>query len=249
MKSLDRETRLSIVRPGALLAIAFAVALWAAAEPAWAQDRYDDHELTDRFYIRLGGFKQTQMRTTIRLDAKTPAGGIALGAVIALESQFDLDDQVSTGRLDGWYRFNRRHRINWSLWESDREGVRTYNGTDDITIGDDVLIAPGDSVATREKSQFMAAGWSYSFVNNNKYEAWLGVGLNFQRVDTSIIVSAGGGTMTEEASAKGTVPIPTLNFGGRWDFNKRWRMLVTQDLFGIRIGNYEGRLNNTRVLA
>ena len=52
-----------------------------------------------------------------------------------------------------------------------------------------------------------------------------------------------------QEDAKGTVPIPTLSFGGRWNFNKRWRMLVTQELFGIKVGDCEGKLNNTRILA
>jgi hypothetical protein len=69
-----------------------------------AQDRYDDHEALDRFYITIGGFQQDQMRTTVQISAKTPAGGLAAGAVIAIESLFDVDDSVSTWRLDGWWR-------------------------------------------------------------------------------------------------------------------------------------------------
>jgi len=230
------------------LVIAFSVALCAAGWPALAQERYDEHEMRDRFYIALGGFLQTEVKTTIRLDAKTPAGGIALGTVIALEQQFALDDEVSTGRLDGWYRFNERHRIGWTYWQSDREGVRTFDGSDPITIGD-ITINPGDTVTTNEDGGLFAVDWSYSFVNTSKYEAWLGLGLNFQRVDTTIAVNVGGGANTLQQEAKGTIPIPTLNFGGRWDFSKRWRMIVSQELFGIKVGDFEGKLNNTRILA
>ena len=230
------------------LVIAFSVALCAAGWPALAQERYDEHEMRDRFYIALGGFLQTEVKTTIRLDAKTPAGGIALGTVIALEQQFALDDEVSTGRLDGWYRFNERHRIGWTYWQSDREGVRTFDGSDPITIGD-ITINPGDTVTTNEDGGLFAVDWSYSFVNTSKYEAWLGLGLNFQRLDTTITVRLLGEANTRQEEAKGTIPIPTLNFGGRWDFSKRWRMIVSQELFGIKVGDFEGKLNNTRILA
>jgi hypothetical protein len=110
------------------LTIALFVALWALAGPAAAQKRYDDSELTDRLYITLGGYSQTDLRTTIRVDASTPQGGLALGAVVALESLFDLDTQVSTGRLDGWWRFGKKHRIGWNYFRTKREGLSTYNG-------------------------------------------------------------------------------------------------------------------------
>ena len=223
---------------------ACAMAICFVALPAVAQERYDKHELTDRFYITLGGFTQDEIRSTLRLNAKTPSGGIALGTLIGLENQFDLDNQVSTVRLDGWYRFNERHRIGWTYWQTDRDGVRTYNGSESITIGS-ITIDPGDTITTNEDGGLFAVEWSYSFVNTSKYEAWLGAGLNAQRIDTTIVVQVGGGTNTLQESAKATVPVPTLNFGGLWSFNKRWRMIVTQELFGIKVGDIRAKLNNT----
>jgi len=252
MNSLDRKSSgisISLGRPTTLFAIVFAVTMCAGAGPVWAQDRYDDHESKDRFYITIGGFSQTDLRTTIRLDAKSQTGGIAIGTLIGLESLFDLDDQVTTARLDGWYRFGKKHRIDWTYWKTGREGVSTYNGEEPIEIGDDHLINPGDFVATEDKSQLIAGSWSYSFLNTKKYELWLGAGLNFQRVDMTIDVNLGDVTEEFQEQAKGTVPIPTLNFGLRWNFNQRWRMLVMQQLFGLDVGDFSGKLENTRVLA
>jgi len=228
--------------------LACSLAICFAAWPAVAQERYDKHESTDRFYITLGGFSQSEIRSTLSLNAKNPSGGLVLGTIIALEKQFDLDDQVTTVRLDGWYRFNARHRIGWTYWQSDREGVRTYNGSESIMLGS-ITIDPGDTITTSEDGGLLAVDWSYSFVNTSKYEAWLGAGLNAQRIDTTIVVLVGGGTSTLQESAKATIPIPTLNFGGLWNFNKRWRILVTQELFGIKIGDIRAKLNNTRALA
>jgi len=126
--------------------------------------------------------------------------------------------------------------------------VRIFDGSESITIGD-ITIDPGDTVTTKGDTALVVVDWSYSFVNTSKYEAWLGLGLNFQRVDTTIAVTVGGGVNTLQQEAKGTIPIPTLNFGGRWDFSKRWRMIVSQELFGIKVGDFEGKLNNTRILA
>ena len=71
------STLVSRARPRALLAFVLFAVLCVAARPARAQERYDDHEVTDRGDITLGGYTQDDLRTTIRIDAKSPVGGIA----------------------------------------------------------------------------------------------------------------------------------------------------------------------------
>jgi hypothetical protein len=232
-----------------VFATAVCLALCAAASPAWAQKLFDDHEIQDRFYITIGGFQQDDIRTTLRVDAKTPSGGIAAGAVIAVESLFAVEDNVSTVRLDGWYRLNRKSRIGFTYWRTKRDGLKVYDGDEDIEFGD-ITITPGDSLTIESKSSLLAVSYSYSFVNLEKFEAWLGGGLNFQGLDTTAMVDLQGqGTQTFEEEAKATVPIPTINFGMRYDFTKRLRMMAKQEMFGLDIGDYSGKLSNTRILA
>ena len=231
-----------------LLVFAISVALLSVCGPVWAQKSYDDHEMKDRFYITIGGFNRTDLRTTLRLDAKSPEAGLGLGAVIGLESLFGVESSVSTVRLDGWYRFGKKHRIAWTYWESSRDGTSTYEG-DDLLIGDDIVISDGDSIAVTDDSSLLAVNWTYSFLNTAKYEGWLGIGLNFSTVDTTIDVNVGDIVGREEAQAKGTVPVPTINLGGRWNFSKKVRMLVFMQMFGLKYGDFEGKLNNTRILA
>jgi hypothetical protein len=234
-------------RVKSLLVIAISFALLSVCGPVWAQKSYDDHEPRDRFYITIGGFQRTDLRTTLRLDAKSPQAGLGLGAVIGLESLFGVENQVTTVRLDGWYRFGKKNRIAWTYWASSREGLSTYDG-DTIEIGE-IVIAPGDTVAVKDNSQLIAVNWTYSFLNTEKYEAWLGAGLNFTTIDTAIDVNIGELVGQAEEKAKGTIPVPTINFGGRWNFSKRVRMLFFSQLFGLKYGDYEGKLNNTRILA
>jgi hypothetical protein len=234
-------------RVKSLLVIAISFALLSVCGPVWAQKSYDDHEPRDRFYITIGGFQRTDLRTTLRLDAKSPQAGLGLGAVIGLESLFGVENQVTTVRLDGWYRFGKKNRIAWTYWASSREGLSTYDG-DTIEIGE-IVIEPGDTVAVNDDSRLFAVSWTYSFLNTEKYEAWLGAGLNFTTIDTAIDVNIGELVGQAEEKAKGTIPVPTINFGGRWNFSKRVRMLFFSQLFGLKYGDYEGKLNNTRILA
>jgi hypothetical protein len=229
------------------MVIVFLFALCVSAGSVGAQNRYDESEMDDRLYLTLGGFRQDDLKTTLRVDAKNADGGIAAGAVILVESLFDLDNQVTTARLDGWWRFGKKHRIGWTYFASKREGLSTYSG-DPIEIGE-ITINPGDFIATEDRAQLVTVDWVYSFVNTSKYEAWIGAGLNVQDVDLTIDVNVGGGSTRIEESAKGTVPIPTFNFGGRYNFTKKVRMMLFQQMFGLKIGDFEGKLNNTRVLA
>jgi hypothetical protein len=232
-----------------LVVLAISIALLSVCGPVWAQKSYDDHEMKDRFYITVGGFNRTDLRTTLRLDAKSPQAGLGLGAVIGLESLFKVENSVTTVRLDGWYRFGKKHRIAWTFWQSERDGVSTYEEDEPLQIGDEILINTGDTVAINDRSSLTAVNWTYSFLNVAKYEAWLGIGLNFSSVDTTIDVNLGNVIEEAQEEAKGLIPVPTINLGGRWNFNERVRMLFFLQLFGLKFGDYEGRLNNTRLLA
>ena len=80
---------------------------------------------------------------------------------------FNVQNDVSTVRLDGWYRFGKKHRIAWTYWSTSRDGVSTYDG-EPIDVGD-ITINPGDSVTISEDSTLFAANWTYSFLNTAKY--------------------------------------------------------------------------------
>ena len=40
-----------------------------------------------------------------------------------------------------------------------------------------------------------------------------------------------------------------IQYHGRWNFSKRVRMILISQLFGLKYGDYSGKLNNTRILA
>ena len=100
-----------------LLSIAM-LAIAMSASPTLAQERYDGEDPRERFSIRLGGFSQKDTESTIRFDSKT----LGIGTIIELEDNLKVDDESSTLRLDGFYRFNPRHRLDWSWFQSKRDG-------------------------------------------------------------------------------------------------------------------------------
>jgi hypothetical protein len=226
--------------PGRAL-LFFVVTLFFAglAAPVQAQERYDGEEPRERFQIRVGGFYQNDIDTTIRVDNKD----INLGTIIELEDKLDVDSEVSVFRLDGFYRFNPRHRLDWSWYQADRDGRKTIN--EEIEIGDEVFPI-GATMDTEFKSGLIKIGYSWSFINVRKYEFYVGAGLNFH--DASFKFQSESGATTQVEDEDVLIPLPTLNFGGRYNFTEKTQLSLRWELFDIQIGDYEGRFQETTLL-
>ena len=73
-------------------------------------DRYDEHPVDERFKIRIGGFLIDSFDTTARFDSTR----FPVGTLIDLEENFNLESSQTVLRIDGFYRFNNKHRIDWT---------------------------------------------------------------------------------------------------------------------------------------
>lgn len=93
-------------------------------------DRYDEFPMTERFKIRIGGFLIDSFDTTVRFDSRQ----FPVGSLIDLEDNFDVDSSENVLRIDGFYRFNKRHRMDWTYYRSRRQGAAIT--TQDFIIGD-----------------------------------------------------------------------------------------------------------------
>ena len=87
---------------------------------------------TDRFSFSIGAFI-TDRDTDARLDSQT----LGQGTDIDFEDDLDLDSSGTVFRLDAFYRFNRRHRIDFAIFDLSRDSSATIN--ESIQFGDDVF--------------------------------------------------------------------------------------------------------------
>ena len=227
-----------------------------AVNPGIAQQRYDDATVKElqRFNLDIGAFVTSRYNSTIRLDSKS----VPIGTVIDLEDSLDVDSSSISGRIDGFYRFNKKHRLDWTYYGVKRKGDAIV--TDDINIGDpddpdgECSIQAGASVQSQWKFQLLKVGYSYSFVNTRKYEMFLGGGLNIRDLDVDIEaqggisgceIEDGGGT---QVSSGGMIPLPTFNFGGRWNFTSKWQARWQWQFFALEFGDYRGSTRDTTIL-
>lgn len=220
------------------------------ASPLSAQDRYDGTQPTERLQLRIGAFLIADFDTTVRFDSKT----VPIGTVLDLEDGLDVTSNQTVARLDGSYRFNAKHRIDWTYFSSRRSGDATT--TQEITIGDpgdpggEEIIPVGANIKTKWDFDLLQVGYAWSFLNTRRYEWYLGGGLNIRRLDGEISYKANSGSSTEQGSvdAKGSLPLPTVSIGGRWNFTDKWKSQFAYQVFFLQIGDYQGSQQDVLLL-
>ena len=131
------------------------LALVLAPLPGYAQS-----EIHDRFSISVGAFF-TDWGTNVRLDSDT----LGTGTDIDFENDLGLRSSSSIFRIDGHYRFNDRHRINFSVFDMSRDANRTIDR--DIQFGDIIFAINTDLSASTDLSIYKLA-YTYSFLRREK---------------------------------------------------------------------------------
>ena len=87
MKSVNVTNWLNIQLNKTLRLVVLVTLTLVAYPHAVASDRYDDHEPTERFKFRIGGFLIDRFDTTARFDSTQ----YPIGTLIDLEEDFGVD--------------------------------------------------------------------------------------------------------------------------------------------------------------
>jgi hypothetical protein len=120
-------------------------------------DRYDGLEPRDKFKIRLGAFLADDYDTSLRLNSNR----FLLGGLIDFEDNLNLDSNSSVWRLDGFYRFNERHRMSFNAYSSRRDG-KAVAGRDFSVGNPDGLLGISIPVGAQVKPHSITIFWSWA---------------------------------------------------------------------------------------
>lgn len=171
----------------------------------------------------LADSSSTVFDTTVRFDSSQ----FPVGSLIDLEDNFDVDSSETVLRIDGFYRFNKRHRIDWTYYRSRRKGSAI--ASQDFIIGDPDdpqggFIIPIDSnIQTVWNFDLLKVGYAWSFLNKRRYEMFIGTGLNIRRLEIEIDYQGTIDTFNQSDSfdTKPSIPLPTAVIGGRWNLSEK----------------------------
>ncbi len=151
-----------------------------------------------------GGVFLPNFDTSARVDTS-----LGIGTEINLQDDLGLSSDETTFWGDVSWRFARKHRLTVAYFGFTRDASAVANK--ELNIGDETFPV-GASLSTEFKLQIVPIAYSYSFMNEEKYEFGASLGLHWYTIDFSVLGSASLNNQDADfsVSANGNAPMPLL---------------------------------------
>lgn len=221
-----------------LMACVVAPAINLLCWPAFAQTPSSRWDLADRFTLNIGGYLIRRSDTDIAFK-KTNAP-LEIGVGIDFERGLGVSDSEIEARIDGYYRFNKRHRVDWTWFKIDRSGTQTIDFNIDLP---DFDFPPGTTIATTFDTEIIKLAYTFSFLNSDKVEAGIGGGLHIARIDLKLQDVS---TFNVQEESDFTAPLPVGRFIFNYDITPRWKWINALDFFFLETRGFKGSLTDFR---
>ena len=195
--------------------------------------------------ISLGASFFGNFRTEVRVD---PQNVPVLGTRLRLEDDLGFDSEAFIYRIDAFYRFSRRHRVDFSFFDILR---RSSAQTDEeITWGEYTI--PATRIDLEFRTQVLKMSYRYNFVARKDWAMGIGLGIHWMRVKVGFELetkpTGGPGIEVSQAETiRAEVPLPLLGFHGVFAFSENWRLSFSSEFLRARIGPIDGFVQDTRL--
>lgn len=212
-----------------VLALCFGV----SSVPAMGQQ---DIGHAERGSVMIGAFV-TGPDTSARVDSIN-----GRGTDIDLEGDLGFETSKTVARIDGYYWFSTRHRLDYSLFRFARSATKVLEKT--IEVGNRTFALSRTIEADSDVDIFKVA---YTFAPIVRERGHIGIiiGLYTAKIDLAIRDRQSG----EEESRDFTAPLPVIGFRGQYDLTERIALRGSLELFSLDAGDADGRLSDTTIGA
>jgi hypothetical protein len=177
----------------------------------------------DKWMFRLGAYVVDGADTQVSVNSD-----VGIGTSIDYQRDLGGEDGDTIPRIDAYYRFNERHRVDFTSFSVDRQGERTL--ALDLTIGDDNFFET-ETVFSEIAYDLYKLGYTYSFYHSPRVELGLSVGLNIMSYDLRFTDSTGAKLETADVS----VPLPTFGLRMGYAITPKWSVTYLSEAFFIEI--------------
>lgn len=215
----------------------FIVSVYAPPVPA-AEKPTSRWDLPDRFSLDLGAFFLRRSETEI--SYKQTLNPVTVGLGINFERNLGLDETPSQPRMDGYYRFTKRQRLDWTWFRIEQTGSRTIDIDIDLP---DIDFPPGTTLKTTVDTEVIKLAYTFSFVNTKNVELGIGGGLHITRLDVTL-QDVNAADQREQSDF--TAPLPVVRGILNYNITPRWRWTNSVDLFFLDYRGYSGTLVDLR---
>ena len=178
----------------------------------------------EKYMLRLGAYYINDTNTKIGLN---PTGG-GIGTIVDFNRDLGAESELTIPRIDAYYRFNERHRVDFTAFSVNRKGNKTL--IIDIDL-EDQSYSVGEVLNSDVKYTLYKVGYSYSFYHSPKVELSLSAGLNIAKYDMSFTDSTG----TKTAGGGVTAPLPVLGLNMGYAITPKWSAHFLVETFFLNI--------------
>jgi hypothetical protein len=180
----------------------------------------------EKIMLRLSSYAVNQVSTDI-----TVLSSAGVGTIFSFDEELGGEDSATIPRFDAYYRFNERHRIDFSSFRIDRDGLKTLIGTG-ITIGDELFLV-NETVISELNYSLSKIAYAYSFYHSPSVEMSFTAGLNITDYEFNYSLEDGNRASVNGASA----PLPMFGLRMGYAINKNWSVNYITESFFIEIEN------------
>jgi len=209
------------------------------AAPAASQERdgvtdgyYDN--LYRRFGISVGAGVLDNFDSTVQIDS-----GSLVGAILDMEDFLGIDESQSVVRLDSHYAFNRRHRVDLSIYDIGRDGTQVVG--QDLQIGQ--VVIPAGEVETDFDTLIVKLAYRYNFVADLRTTIGASFGFHTMGIDLAFESN----DFNAEESFDVTAPLPVVGLHAAYALSPKWSLSGSVEFFQIALSDFSGSLMDSRL--
>lgn len=207
---------------GLLALLGLALPAVFASDCAEAAEPESDLAFPQKFMVRLASYSVQNADTVIAV-ANSNSG---VGAAYSFSKDLGGENNLTIPRLDAYYRFNERHRIDFSAFSIDRDGRKVLELDVDL---EDQTYTIGDTLASDIKYDLFKVAYGYSFYRSDRVELGFTAGLHITSYEFDFELSDG----TQGRSADVTAPLPMFGLLVSYAINPNWSLHYKSESFVI----------------
>ena len=201
-----------------------------------------EEDVPDKFRVALGGFAVVRYDSLMSLTEPNLGAGIS----ISPEDTLGLSSEQAVLRLEGYYRFTKKHAMTYSWYKISSDGSKVLEVEFDwIDENDDTITIPvGAKVDSSLSYDIFKLGYLWSFHHSDKVEMSAGVGLHM----TSIEVGLQTDTTTSGLNARDvdtTLPLPVFSFSVVYHVTPKFAWHLKQEFFALQFDKWDGNYTDS----
>ncbi len=162
-----------------------------------------------------------------------------------VEEFLGLDSANTAFRIDAGFRFGkrRRHGMDFSWFGFDRDSVNTLDETIDLPLElGGGTISAGATVSSIFDFDIYSLKYRYSYFLDDRIDLNLGGGLYVMPIRFGVR------ELNKEGIAEDiTAPLSVISLGFDLAIAPKWHLMQSLDMMYLKLGDFEGRIANTRL--